>query len=148
MAPFKANWCSHPMDKICFLRWSIGGAPKHFKQGLYLSHETVLQGCEKNLFVLACSYSNTSSNTRLCCCFADISADGADHPLLFYHADIHDLQLLALRFCHLWTHFRVSLNIQNSQTISMTVFYSYCNLASFLVSSFFRVYSTCRKFFC
>jgi len=48
--PFKANWCSHQMDKICFLRWSIEGAPKHFKQGLNLSHETVLQGCEKKFF--------------------------------------------------------------------------------------------------
>ena len=38
--------------------------------------------------------------------FADFSADGADHPVLLPHADIHDLQLLAVWSCgvrpHCW----------------------------------------------
>ena len=38
--------------------------------------------------------------------FADLSADGADHPVLLPHADIHDLQLLAVWSCgvrpHCW----------------------------------------------
>ena len=38
--------------------------------------------------------------------FADLSADGADHPVLLPHADIYDLQLLAVWSCgvrpHCW----------------------------------------------